>query len=165
MADSKEHTDYMSDARSFHKVEAQIQAKTDSGYTAPRGWLFRGLIFFFFSPERYTNGKQSDDAASDNTKVEDTRQTLACNIARFASANIVSSLKSNDLTHVIVNPETASSTDIVSLRKSLARRSGKKVPHLVTCEWVEESWKNGTLLDEESKFAFFSLNVLLVVSG
>lgn len=84
--------------------------------------------------------------------MEDTRLSLASNTARFAAAKIATSLKSSDITHVIVNPETTSAADIASLRKSLAGRSGKKVPHVVSCGWVEESWEHGTLLDEESKF-------------
>ena len=39
------------------------------------------------------------------------------------------------------------------MRKSLAAGSQKKIPHIVSLEWVEESWKHGTLLDEESKFS------------
>jgi DNA ligase 4 len=153
MAKSEDQTDQILDTRSLQKVESKVQAKIDSGYTAPKGWLFRGLTFLFFSSEHHTNGGHSDHA-SDNTKMEDTRQILACNTARFAAANIVTSLQSRDLTHVIVNPETTSSTEISSLRKSLAGKS-VKVPHVVSCGWVEESWEHGTLLDEESKFCLF----------
>lgn len=150
MAKSKDHADRILDSRSLQKIESKIQAKIDSGYTALKGWLFRGLTFLFFSSEHHTNGDQGDHA-SDHTKMEDTRQILACNTARFASAKVVTSLQNGDLTHVIVNPETTSSTEISSLRKMLAEKSGKKVPHVVSCGWVEESWEHGTLLDEESK--------------
>lgn len=154
MAKTKDPTGQKLDPRSLRKIESRIQAKIDSGYTAPKGWLFRGLTFLFFSPEQHTNGNHIENPP--DAKMEDTRQILAYNTASFADAEIATSLKSSDVTHVIVNPETTSSADIASLRKSIAGRSGKKVPHVVSCGWVEESWEHGTLLDEESKFCLVS---------
>lgn len=83
--------------------------------------------------------------------MEDTRQIVACNTARFAAAKIAASVQDRDITHVIVNPKNTSSADVASLRKALAERTGK-VAHVVSCGWVEESWEHGTLLDEESEF-------------
>lgn len=86
--------------------------------------------------------------------MEDTRQFLVRNTARFAGATVVTSAKDTETTHIVVNTETASAAGIASLRKSLAGKPGRKIPHLVTLEWVEESWKNRTLLDEEREFLF-----------
>lgn len=145
---NKKQSNHPPDPHTLHKVESHIQAKIDSGYTAPCGWLFRGLTFYFSTQTPYANG----DGASSKPEMDHTAVYLARNTARFASANIATSLRSPDVTHVIVNPATLSREDIVSLRKSLATRPGKKIPHLVSLDWVQESWKNGTLLDEESKF-------------
>jgi DNA ligase-4 len=133
------------DESTSQRIEARIQEKVNSGYTAPCGWLFRGLSFFFFSPVNRTNEK---DGATTSL---DLSLKLLQNTARFARANIATSVKAPGITHAIVNSETASPADLASLRKSVAALPGRKVPHLVTSKWVEESWKNGTLLDEERK--------------
>ncbi|KAJ5677992.1 Nucleic acid-binding OB-fold [Penicillium maclennaniae] len=101
-------------------------------------------IFLLFGRTR-TKGHETFD----KTHTEDIALCLARNTARFASAHIATSFKDPDVTHVIVNPDTSSREDIASLRGSLAARPGKKIPHLVSLHWVQESWKNGTLLDEE----------------
>lgn len=136
MNDSDEKSDDV-DLRTFQKIETRIQDRVNAGYTAPCGWLFRGLILFFFSQS------QTDD------KQKDRRLHLAQNTARFASAGSASSLKDSSITHVVIDTNALSSADISSLRKSLADKSGTKIPHLVSVDWVEECWKNGTLLDEE----------------
>lgn len=151
MIKSTGHIGHPLDPRTYHKLESHIQARIESGYTTPRGWLFRGLAFYFYTPE-YANGVEHNDATYSGAGKEDTSQLLACNTARFAGATLVTSLKDTAITHIMVNPDTTSSADIVSLRKSLAGRLGGKIPHLVTLEWVEESWKNRTLLDEEREF-------------
>jgi DNA ligase-4 len=145
------------DPRTLHKIESHIQAKIDSGYTAPCGWLFRGLTFFFSSRDNQLN----ESSASNRTNMEDTALCLAHNTARFASAHIATSLNDSKITHIIVNLETSSREDIASLRESLAARSGKKIPHLVSLNWVQESWENGTLLDEESKLTPFCTTAAL----
>lgn len=139
------------DPHTLHKVASHMRTKIDSGYTAPCGWLFRGLTFFFSSQAPQVSGPE----IFDKTQIEDIALCLARNTARFASAHIATSLKDPDVTHIIVNPDTLSREDIASLRGSLAARAGKKIPHLVSLHWVQESWKNRTLLDEESKFTPF----------
>lgn len=140
-----EQTNHTLDSRTLQKIEHLIQDKINAGYTAPCGWLFRRFTLFFFeSDARAEESKPSFNA-------DDIRLQLARNTARFGGANTTTSLESSDVTHVIINPENLSSEEITSLRESLAARPGKKVPYLVSVAWVEESWTNGTLLDEESK--------------
>lgn len=138
------------DPHSIHKIESHIQNKINSGYTAPRGWLFRGLTFFFSSSHQANGDESRGDSDSSNSTIEDIRSTMARNTAQFGGATTATSLKSAGVTHVIVNTEKVSSAEISSLRKSLAAGSRKKIPHLVNLDWVEECWKHGTLLDEES---------------
>ena len=64
------------------------------------------------------------------------------------------------ITHIVVDSgeeNDRSSTDLYALRTSLSNRVGanKKIPHIVTAEWVERSWKEKTLLDEERMFYLF----------
>lgn len=145
-----EETSKPLDPHSIQKIETHIQDKINSGYTAPRGWLFRGLTFFFPSSHQ-ANGDANSGSDSSSSATKDIRLTLARNTAQFAGASVVTSLNTPGVTHVIVNREKSSSAEISSLRKSVAAGSRKKIPHIVSLDWVEESWKHGTLLDEESK--------------
>lgn len=157
MAEEKDKSPRALDPHSRHRVEAQIQDRVDSGYTAPCGWLFRGLDFFFFSQSERQDG---DGEIVRSPSIEnDQRLHLACNIARFAGAASVASLESPSITHVVINPDTLPSKDITTLRKTLASRPGKKIPHLVSLSWIEESWANRTLLDEESMSPFYSVEL------
>ena len=146
MGKTKSEPDNYPDPSTLQRIEAQVLEKVHSGYTAPCGWLFRGLSFFFSNPGlEVSNGKESTSAGND------LGLKLIQNTACFAGASCIDSFDDPKITHVIVNTEVAASTEIASLRKSLAARPGRKVPHLVTSKWVEESWKNRTLLDEESE--------------
>lgn len=151
MQKTEEQTRRPLDPHSIHKIETHVQDKINSGYTAPCGWLFRGLTFFFPSSDP-ANGDGSSDSDSSTSKREDIRLTLARNTAQFGGASDATSLKSSSVTHVMVDTQKVSSAEIRSLRKILAVGSCKKIPHLVSLDWIEESWKHGTLLDEESKF-------------
>jgi DNA ligase-4 len=143
---NQEQADDVPDPETIQRIETRIQERVNAGYTVPVGWLFRGLKFHF-----YSNGNQPDESASREIRREDQRLQFARNTARFAAAEIANTLKSSGITHVIVDPETVSSADKTSLRNTLAAKPGAKMPHLVSVGWVEECWKNGTLLDEESK--------------
>ncbi|KAJ6176959.1 hypothetical protein N7485_003873 [Penicillium canescens] len=129
------------DPTTIQRIESQIQDKVNAGYTAPRGWLFRDLAFFF-----YTQPNESD---GDEQTRKYIRLRLAQNTARFAGAQSAASLKDSGITHVVIDTESSFSVDLPSVRKSLAENLGKKVPHVVSVDWVEECWKHGTLLDEE----------------
>ncbi|KAJ5120654.1 Nucleic acid-binding OB-fold [Penicillium bovifimosum] len=136
--------DYTIDAKTFERTEIDMQEKVNAGYTAPCGWLFRGLTFLF-----YANTTPQKKPATRELRKEDQRLSLAHNTARFAGAASATSLKTAGITHVIIDPGTLSSADLSSLRSSLVEKPGNKMPHLVSVEWVEECWKNGTILDEE----------------
>ncbi|KAJ5783003.1 Nucleic acid-binding OB-fold [Penicillium paradoxum] len=142
MDENRDQSDYTVDPETFQRIETQIQDKVNAGYTAPCGWLFRGLTFHFYSTD-------SENEHSPQELKKTHRLQFARNTARFAGAASATSLQSSGITHVIIDPETLSSTDISSLRSSLAAHPGNKMPHLVSVDWVEESWKNGTLVDEE----------------
>ncbi|KAJ5629652.1 Nucleic acid-binding OB-fold, partial [Penicillium herquei] len=141
MAENEKHTVGPLDARTFHKIEGLIQDKIDSGYTAPCGWLFHHLTFFF-----YQDGETSD---TEQGELTDISLQLARTTALFGGVGVASSIQSPEVTHIIANPDILSSDERVSLRKALAERPGKKLPNLVSVAWLEESWANGTLLDEE----------------
>lgn len=125
------------------KLNERIQERVSAGWEMPSGWLFKGLTILFPESEKV-----------DEAEVHETPQThqryrlhLARNTARFAGASVVDS-KSSSVTHIVIAPDSPNS-DVSSIRKSYSARPGKKLPHLVTVEWIEECWKQRTLLDEE----------------
>ncbi|KAJ5107043.1 Nucleic acid-binding OB-fold [Penicillium angulare] len=144
MANDNKNTTGSLDSRAVHKIEGLIQDKIDSGYTAPCGWLFRRLKFFFCE-------SGDPESMEHSESLTDIRLQLAQNTVLFGGASATSSFRNSDITHIVVNPDHMSSQEIASLRHSLSERPGKRLPDLVSVSWVEESWENGTLLDEESK--------------
>ncbi|KAL9106000.1 MAG: hypothetical protein Q9227_008908 [Pyrenula ochraceoflavens] len=68
---------------------------------------------------------------------------LAKRTARFAGAKIAERVDDESVTHVIAHD----GSDLQKLRKAASVR--KKVPRIVTLEWIDEGWREGTLLDEE----------------
>ena len=167
----KEHKFQPPDARTIQKVNEHFQGLVDSGYEVPPKWLFKGLTILFCR-EQDVPGKQADSNRGDDGEQDHCRFELAYNTARFAGAHALMSsttadTSSSSITHIIVDP-AISSVQLSSMRASWAAHSssvGGKIPHLVSVEWVEESWKWQTLVGEErmdpiSSFsAFFSLSL------
>jgi DNA ligase 4 len=104
-----------------------------------KGWLFRGLrIYLDFGIK--SNGENSSlDLDGQNLRLK-----LASNLAMFAGAEPVEDLEDESITHVVIG---ANSSRLGTVRKGISTR--KRLPRMVTADWVEESWKEGTLLDEE----------------
>jgi hypothetical protein len=138
------HFDISQCSEAVRKLNERIQEKANSGWEMPSGWLFKGLTIHFHQND------DAHDAESDETTQthQQTRLRFANNTARFAGASIADSPKSSAVTHIVVAPNPPSS-EISSIRKSLSTNPGKKLPHLVTVEWIEACWKQRTLLDEE----------------
>ena len=91
-----------------------------------RGSLFRGCVVYF--------------AASEG----DLETRIARMRVRFASGGVVDDL-GEEVTHVVIVDEER---DVVrSLRGRISKR--RKIPRVVGLAWVEDSWKEGTRLDEE----------------
>ncbi|KAI5357877.1 putative DNA ligase, ATP-dependent, BRCT domain, DNA ligase, ATP-dependent, central [Septoria linicola] len=63
---------------------------------------------------------------------------------QFAGGRVASSLKDQDITHVVVADD---SDAVVNIRKALSSR--KRLPRMVTEDWIRESWAEETRLDEE----------------
>jgi DNA ligase 4 len=104
-----------------------------------KGWLFTGLrIYLDFGIK--PNGERS---ALDFDE-QDLRIKLASNLARFAGAKLVEDLEDESITHVVIG---ADSPRLGTVREEISTR--RRLPRMVTADWVEESWKEGTLLDEE----------------
>lgn len=116
------------------------------------GWLFKNLTIFFAPCSHLSSvpGEPYVDALS-------IRQQLARNITIFTGATVTDQQKNNRITHVIVDPsadrdpETGKAKNYTTLRSEFATR--RAIPHFVTVQWVEECWKEKTLVDEERMYS------------
>lgn len=151
--------------------ETVFERSHEEGTTSP-GWLFRGFVVHFHDPA-------DSSATSDQIRI-----FLARKMTEFGGADIVEDLDvtsgktkgrshkstSHVPTHIIVaaGNTTSSKEEISNVRKTLAQQQmsdrGLKVPHIVTVEWIEQSWKEKILLDEDRMFPFSFLSVLFSAS-
>ena len=106
------------------------------------GWMFEGTLIFVDGQDDYggVHGEKKPLLQQDPAF----RLQQACNTARFAGGRITHDLRSG-ITHVLVGGQDKSR--IRALREKIA--DFQRLPRLVTVEWIEESWREGTLLDEE----------------
>lgn len=81
----------------------------------------------------------------DTATPDDLEVLLTSNIVRFAGGQVAADLRDLSVTHIVLTGNDASRTREV--RKQIASR--RKLPHLVTLDWINDSWTEGTLLDEE----------------
>ncbi|KAL0639553.1 DNA ligase (ATP) [Maublancomyces gigas] len=91
------------------------------------GWLFKNFVCYIDIPE---------PSAS---------PLLAESLFEFAGGKISKGLSSLEITHIVVSPGDLSR--LRAIRESIQWR--QKIPRVVTTDWVEESLKAQTLLDEE----------------
>jgi DNA ligase-4 len=71
------------------------------------------------------------------------RQEVALWTLRFGGGLLSEELNNKRVTHVVVHEKSK----LKQIRETLATRS--RLPRIVTRQWIEESWKERTLLDEE----------------
>lgn len=102
------------------------------------GWMFEGLVVYVdFSSANHPGPPTA------TMRQDDLRLNQACNIARFAGAQLMGELQPG-VTHVLVGEDR-------SRHKALRQQvnSFDRLPRLTTIEWLEQSWAERTRLDEE----------------
>lgn len=99
-------------------------------------WTFEGLLI-------YPDLQQSEEAKLSTQNKPDFRMQQACNTARFAGARITNSL-GEGVTHILVGEDRSR---LRALRQQISRF--KRLPRIVTIDWIEQGWQEKTLLDEE----------------
>jgi len=80
---------------------------------------------------------------------DDKSRNLVCklgNYIKFGNGQVVDGLDHPELTHVVIVGEGASAV-AREVRREIASRP--RLPRIVTEKWIQESWKEKTLLDEE----------------
>ena len=102
------------------------------------GWMFEGLVIY---PDVNDINGHYPEPITQNSP--DLRMIQACNIARFAGAQIANDLR-RGVTHVLVGGDRSRHA---ALRQTVSTFG--PLPRMVTAAWVEESWVEKTRLDEE----------------
>lgn len=124
-------------------AEHVLNNSDDGAREEVKGAMFRGIKIHFVSPSSSTSSPGTDGVAAQ------LEFQLARNIARFAGAVLAEEVDEEEgVTHVVVGADE----DITAVRKGVGERSGggkEKVPWVVRPGWVNESWKEGTVLEEE----------------
>jgi DNA ligase 4 len=101
--------------------------KHGDDFRGMRGWLFKDLrINLRFENENYS------------------RKILTGNLLRFAGAEVTENMVDGSTTHILVEID---SPNLAILRQQIS--GWVRLPRIVTTQWVDDSWKEGTLLDEE----------------
>lgn len=100
------------------------------------GWMFEGLLIYF-------DGLTSQNAASLTYQDAGFKVKQAYDTARFAGARSTDQLWEGT-THVLIGNDRSR---YKILRQNVS--TFQRLPRFVTHEWVEQSWAEKTLLDEE----------------
>ncbi|EDN06024.1 hypothetical protein I7I51_06408 [Histoplasma capsulatum] len=151
---------------SLSELESQLESHslnerkpatpTISNTSTCPGWLFKGLVIYFAMPPSLSN-----EGNGKIPHVLPQRLYLASNLVKFAGGEVITDddgdMKDARITHVVVdsNPPgdkaAMAAADVAGIRRAISSRAGvgKRIPHIVGVEWVEESWGERTLVDEE----------------
>ena len=98
------------------------------------GWMFRGMVVYF-------DWIDHDTDAEPATRL---RMKLAEQLVAFGGGRASKDLDDVLITHIVVK---ADKSRLKNIRKCISKKA--KIPRIVRLEWVEESWAEKTLLDEE----------------
>jgi DNA ligase-4 len=74
------------------------------------------------------------------------------NYVRFGNGEVVDDIDDNKITHVVVvggKEDTAASERVVAADVRYKVSSRRAVPRIVSAKWVNDCWKEGTVVDEE----------------
>jgi DNA ligase 4 len=118
-----EESDSSFDPTKFHGYLEEHALDLD--FQQIRGWLFMNLVIYF---------------DPDSTKSDD----WTCRIVDFGGGRVSRDLEDPDVTHIVILGNQSRANEV---RRNISSRT--RIPHLVRLDWVMESWKESTLLDEE----------------
>ena len=126
------------------KIKVDDIASKVSGSESIRGWMFRGLTVYVDPvKELQLNDDDQNVGPGEVGKGMQQRQEAALRTLCFGGGLLSEELGNNQVTHVVVHEKSK----LKQIRETLATRS--RLPRIVTRQWIEESWKERTLLDEE----------------
>lgn len=108
------------------------------------GWMFRGLTIYLDKLSPADRPSQNGDGGPVRSFTSDMELDLAGQVVRLAGGTVQEDLDDSNITHIVVGDDRSK---VRRIRQTLSYRN--RIPHVVTVQWVEESWKERTLLDEE----------------
>ena len=131
-------------------------------FMSMRGFMFRGLTIYIDHP----NGRNSkplrqngSSAVKHTSELELGPETVTSidlvirSTLSFGGAKIVdiSSLEhQNKAIETITHIVAYSNSDLKSIRKCVSEWPGQRIPRIVSAEWVDACWREGTRVDEEA---------------
>ncbi|KAL8859985.1 MAG: hypothetical protein Q9178_003534 [Gyalolechia marmorata] len=109
------------------------------------GWLFKDLLIYFDrTPTTLSNSHDTAETMVDQSNTLDLGIEQAWRTARFAGAQVAEHLGASRITHVVVGRDRGR---LRSIRQELSGIS--PLPRIVSTAWIQDSWREKTLLDEE----------------
>ena len=115
------------------------------------GWIFNDCKVWFDDGTTNFDGNAMELDGNGDVPTQahdDIDITLMRNLVRFAGGSTTAMISDESVSHIVVNPR-ASSERLRQLRHFMAKMKSRRLPHLVTTDWIRESWQEGTRLDEE----------------
>jgi DNA ligase-4 len=103
------------------------------------GFMFYGVVAYVEGQDQVDVNSNASDETGSNVLLRLASQTM-----RFAGGRVVMGIDNPSITHVVIGNDAAR---VKEIRHQFTQRP--KIPRIVTPEWVLESWKEKTLLDEE----------------
>ncbi|KAL8872569.1 MAG: hypothetical protein Q9198_007187 [Flavoplaca austrocitrina] len=127
----------------LNAVRRDLEEHTHDIQNLP-GWLFKDRLIYFDT----TAGTQWNSHDSTKSTIDKSTEELikARRIVSFAGARISDRLQDDGITHVVVGRDR---DRLSSIRHELS--STRALPRIVTVAWIQDSWREKTLLDEERK--------------
>ena len=108
-----------------------------------RACMFLGAHIYFADLSAQTNGNAVREVIGTHESLQSVVINAAKYTARLAGASFATQIDDTSITHVVVH----STSDLQGLRSKLSSR--KVLPRMVTLDWIDQSWKEKTLLDAE----------------
>ncbi|KAK6533597.1 DNA ligase (ATP) [Orbilia ellipsospora] len=121
----------------------------------PIGWMFQHVVAYLDTPENAEKNHiraSADDIrksfSQSRPQLDGSGLTLMMcrNILKFGNARITDDFEDEEITHIIVDYEDLSR--IRAIRRLLSARD--TIPRVTLSDWVEESWRDETLLGAEN---------------
>jgi len=116
----------------------------DAGLVDLPGWMFRGAAVFLDQANSKSETGPLFHGEESLAPLRDAELDAAGMVLKFAGGRVVEWLEDHATTHILVGKDR---TRLKLLREAVSHRM--PVARIVSVDWVVESFKEGTRLDEE----------------
>ena len=133
------------------KFKAELK-EHDQGLGDLQGWMFEGVVIYADRDGASVNGEGLIQSSPADIMIKQT-----CDYARFAGASFAHDLNENQgVTYILVGSDKER---IKHLRRQIS--TFRLLPRLVRPEWIEQSWRERTLVDEERECPVSSFGMVI----